>query len=144
MSCKTWKICSHTCIFCRYRQHRLLHSRKNKAQHNANNGHKFPSREIKIDDITHDQFEASSAIKQQYQDQESYSSNNQFSFYKTNPLGRDSSSAFLPLGMTANKSAIVTSHSSKTLLTSGILLATSNYKMLNDSSVKLIEWAFLL
>ena len=121
----------------------MLHFKKTKAQHKANNGHKFPSREIKIDNVTHDQFETSSAIKQQDQDQESYSSNNQFSFYKTNPLGRNSSSAFLPSGMLATQSATVTSQSSKTFLTSGILLATVNYKILNDSGDKLIERAFL-
>ena len=43
--------------------------------------------------------------------------------------------------MTATQSAIVTSHSSKTSLTSGILLV--NYKMLTDSDVKLIKRAFL-
>ena len=113
----------------------MLHFRKTKAQHKANKGYRFLSREIKIDDVTHDQFEASTAIKQQDQDQESYSSNNQFSFHKTYPLGRDSSAAFLPSGMAATQSSIVISHSSKTLLTIGIWLATVNNKMPNDSGV---------
>ena len=138
-SCK----CSHTCSFCQYRHNYLLHFGKTQARNKANNGQKSPFRENKNDDATHDHFKVSSAMEQQDQDRESFPSNNKFLPYKTNSLGRDSSSALLPACMAASQSAMMTSHSSETKKNSGILLATMTDKLLNDSGVKLIERASL-
>ena len=50
------------------------------------------------DDVTHDQFDAFSDVKQQDQSQESFFLISQFMFHEDNSQCRDSSSALSPLG----------------------------------------------